>query len=97
MLLMKVVAVLLVINILLTNPETIGKLYTWAYLKLRKPRFSCGELVMINDREFEVVFVTKTHRPYTYFCIPMYTSAYLGNYYHESEIKKKTGILKELE
>jgi len=97
MFLMKVVAALLVLNILVTNPEVIGKTYTWLYLKLKKPKFKCGEFVMINDREFEVVFITKSHRPYTYFCIPLYTAAFSGNYYHESEITKKTGILKELE
>jgi hypothetical protein len=94
---MYVVAILLILNILLTNPEVIGKIYTWSYTKLKRPRFSCGELVMIQNREFEVVFLTKHHRPYTYFCIPLYGPAYAGNYYHESDIDKKTGILKELE
>jgi len=97
MLTMKIVAILLIINILLTNQEVIGKFYTWVYLRIRKPRFESGEFVMINNREFEVIFVTKSHRPYTYFCTPLYDAPFLGNYYHESEIKKKTGILKELE
>jgi hypothetical protein len=94
---MYVVAVLLVVNMLTSNYEVLGKIYTWLYLKVRKPKFSCGEFVMINNREFEIIFITKAHRPYTYFCIPVQVAPFLGNYYHEKEIAKKTGVLKELE
>lgn len=95
---MVVVGILLVLNMLLMHPDRIGKLYSWVYRALIKPKFKVGEFVFINDLEFEVVYITKEQRPYTYLCIPVYKKAYgVQNYYHESEIRKKTGLLKELE
>jgi hypothetical protein len=96
---MIVLAILLTINMLLMHLEIIGKIYISIYRKLIKPKFKLGELVLINDVEFEIVMISKNAKPYTYFCLPVYnkTSRMLENYYHESEIKKKTGLLKELE
>jgi hypothetical protein len=96
---MIVVGILLTINMLLMHIEYLGKAYSWVYKKLRKPKFESGELVMIRNVEFKVLYLTKDHRPYTYYCTPLYAKRkyYIDNYYHESEIKKKTGLLKELE
>jgi hypothetical protein len=54
---------------------------------------------MIDDREFEVILLTHNSKPYTYFCLPTnnYNVRMLETYFHESRIKKKTGLLKELE
>jgi hypothetical protein len=97
---MIIVGILLTINMFLMHIEYLGKAYSWTYKKLRKPKFISGELVMIGNTEFKVMYVTKNHRPYTYYCTPVSCkkkSYYVDNYYHESEIKKKTGLLKELE
>ena len=94
-----VLAILLTINKLLTHLEVLGSFYFWLYRKLFKPKFKVGELVLINDIEFEVMVNLKNAKPYTYVCFPVNNknSKILENYYHESEIKKKTGLLKELE
>ena len=96
---MIVVGILLTINMFLMHIEYLGKAYSWVYKKLRKPKFKSDELVMIGNVEFKVIYVTKNHKPYTYYCTPVnYKKVYLvDNYYHESQIKKKTGLLKELE
>ncbi len=96
---MIVVGILLTINMFLMHIEYLGKAYSWTYKKLMKPKFESGELVMIGNIEFRVMYVTKNHRPYTYYCTPISykKSYYVDNYYHESQIKKKTGLLKELE
>jgi hypothetical protein len=96
---MIVVGILLTINMLLVHIEQLGKAYSWTYRKLIKPKFHQGELVMIDNSEFKVMYVTKNHRPYTYCCTPTNYKRkhYVDNYYHESQIKKKTGLLKELE
>lgn len=99
MALMTAVAVLLVLNMLLMHANKIYEIYTWTYKKLKKPKFSNGEFVLIDNVEFEIIYLTKTHTPYTYFCLPVYTKPGIikETYFHESEIKKKTGLLKELE
>lgn len=99
MALISAVAVLLVINMVLTHADYLYAFYVWLYKKLKKPKFKVGELVFINDIEFEVILVTKNAKPYTYYCLPvnLKINRLLETYYHESEIKKKTGLLKELE
>jgi hypothetical protein len=96
---MIVVAILLTINMFLMHIEYLGKVYSWVYKKLKKPKFVPEELVMIGNVEFKIMYVTKEHRPYTYYCtcLNVKKKYYVDNYYHESEIKKKTGLLKELE
>ena len=96
---MIVVGILLTINMFLMHIEHLGKAYSWTYKKLRKPKFAPNELVMIGNIEFKVMYVTNGYRPYTYYCTPIIykRNYFIDNYYHESEIKKKTGLLKELE
>jgi hypothetical protein len=96
---MIVVGILLTINMLLMHIDHLGKAYSWTYKKLKKPKFVPDELVMIKNTEYRVRYITKDHRPYTYYCTPVThkTKYYVDNYYHESQIKKKTGLLKELE
>lgn len=96
---MIVVAILLSIQILLTHLGVIVSAYFTLYKKIFKPKFQIGEFVMINDVEFEIILISKNSRPYTYFCLPVNSSnaTMCESYYHESEICKKTGLLKELE
>lgn len=96
---MVVLAILLTINMLLSHFDKLVEFYYWSYKKLNKPKFKIGEFVLINDVEFEIILITKNSRPYTYFCLPVNnkSSRMTEAYYHESEIKKKTGLLKELE
>lgn len=94
------VAVLLVINMVLMHADRIVSMYYWSYKKLIKPKFKSGEFVLINNVEYEVISVVKTSKPYTYFCLPksnQRSSLFRDTYFHESKIKKKTGLLKELE
>jgi hypothetical protein len=99
MVIMIIVAVLLIINIILLHTEKLTQAYYWIYRKLKKPRFKVGEFVMINDTEFEIILIARNSRPYTYFCLPrnMSHGKMVESYYHEYEISKKTGLLKELE
>lgn len=100
MLTLIILAILLTLNMLLAHGNIIVKGYYWLYRKCIKPKFMVGELVFINGVEFEIALITKSYRPYTYFCIPIKSnniSRMLETYYHESDIKKKTGLLKELE
>lgn len=99
MALISAVAVLLVLNMALTHANKLYDFYVWMYKKLVKPKFTTGEFVFINNVEYEVIFLTKNSRPYTYFCLPVNpnSSKMVETYFHESEIKKKTGLLKELE
>ena len=99
MITLTVVAILLTINILLMHFDKIVSAYYWLYKKVKKPKFEVGELVLINDVEFEILLITKNYKPYTYFCLPTNCkySRMIEAYYYESEIKKKTGLLKELE
>lgn len=99
MALLTAVAILLVINMVLVHLDKLSDFYVWLYKKLKKPKFKDGEFVMIDNVEYEVVHVAKYSKPYTYFCLPvnMRSSRYREHYFHESEIKKKTGLLKELE
>jgi hypothetical protein len=96
---MVVVGILLTINMFLMHIEYLGKAYSWIYKKLRNPRFEQDEFVMIGNVEFKIMYIAKNHRPYTYYCTPVNIKKkyYIDNYYHESQIKKKTGLLKELE
>jgi hypothetical protein len=99
MALMTAVAILLVLNMTITHADKLHDFYIWLYKKVKKPAFEVGEFVLINNVEYEVVFLTKNSRPYTYFCLPVNvrSSRMVETYFHESEIKKKTGLLKELE
>ena len=94
-----ITAVLLTLNMLLMHFDKILSSYYWIYRKVKKPKFQVGELVFINDIEFEILLITKNYKPYTYFCLPTNNkrSRMIEAYYYESEIKKKTGLLKELE
>lgn len=96
---MIVVAILLVMQMLLMHLDRLVSFYCIVYKKLFKPKFRIGEYVMINDVEFEIILISKNSRPYTYFCLPVNSSSstMYESYYHESEICKKTGLLKELE
>jgi hypothetical protein len=96
---MTVVAVLLTLNMLLMHFDRIVEFYYYLYKKIFKPKFRVGEYVMISDIEFEVILIARNSKPYTYFCLPvnLINSKMYESYYHESEIKKKTGLLKELE
>jgi hypothetical protein len=93
------VAILLVLNMFLVHIDKLNDLYNWLYKKLKKPKFEAGELVLIKNIEYEVVYIAKYSKPYTYFCLPVNNknSRYKEHYFYESEIKKKTGLLKELE
>lgn len=99
MALMITVAALLVINMLLTHADKLIALYYWLYKKMWKPKFKTGEFVMIDNQEYEIMYVLKNDKPYTYFCLPTIrlSKHSFSDYYHESRIKKKTGLLKELE
>jgi hypothetical protein len=99
MLTLIVVAILLTINMLLMHFDRLVEFYHYLYKKLIKPKFRVGEYVMINDIEFEIILIARSSKPYTYFCLPVNiaNSRMYESYYHESEIKKKTGLLKELE
>lgn len=94
-----VLSILLTINMFLMHGHKIVEIYYFFYKKLNKPKFKPNELVMIDDREFEVILLTHNSKPYTYFCLPTnnYNVRMLETYFHESRIKKKTGLLKELE
>jgi hypothetical protein len=96
---MYVVAILLVIQMLLVHSDKLVSVYYFLYKKVFKPKFKAGERVMIDYLEHEVVFILKNSKPYTYFCLPVYEnkSNVYESYYHESDICKKTGVLKELE
>lgn len=93
------VAVLLVINMLLMHFDKIVSFYFYLYKKIIKPKFKRGEFVLIDNVEFEVIATLKDYKPYTYYCLPASKNVNMIRqvYYHESEIKKKTGLLKELE
>jgi uncharacterized membrane protein len=94
-----IVAILLVLNMIFVHADKLIDSYNWIYKKLKKPKFNSGEFVLINDVEYEVIYITRNYKPYTYFCLPrnFKCSRSYEHYYHESEIKKKTGLLKELE
>lgn len=91
-----VVAILLTINMLLMHFDKLVKVYYFVYKKIRKPAFKVDELVLINNVEYQVVLVDRNPPFYTYFCISIFSKGYSG-YFHESKIKKKSGLLKELE
>lgn len=94
------ISFLLTMNILSIHGYRLQQFYYWSYKRLIKPKFKVGDLVIINNYIFVIMAVTTSHRPYTYFCLPAYHKhATFTNehYFHESRIKKLTGILKELE
>jgi hypothetical protein len=94
-----ILAILLTVNMMLMHSSKFIEMYRWAYRKVKTPKYVVGELVMIQNIEYEIIFLTKNLTPYTYFCLPVNFKKNnpAENYYHESEIKKKTGLLKELE
>lgn len=94
-----ILAILLTINILLLHFDKIITFYYYMYRKLIKPKFKIGELVMIDNVEFEIVSISHSSTPYVYVCYPVYNTnnKHISPYYHESLLKKKTGLLKELE
>jgi hypothetical protein len=94
-----ILSILLILNITITHSKKLVEGYYWVYKKLKKPKFELGELVLINDVEFEVVLLSKNAKPYTYYCLPVVIRkcSFMEYYYHETQIKKKTGLLKELE
>lgn len=94
-----ILSILLTANMILMHSDKIVEFYYYLYKKLFKPKFRVGEYVMINDIEFEIILIARSAKPYTYFCLPVNLngSKMYESYYHESEIKKKTGLLKELE
>jgi hypothetical protein len=96
---MIVLAILLTLNMLLLHSDKLYQLYVWIYTKVFSPKFKVGEIVMIDDVQFEVITIAKSLKPYTYFVLPigLTRSRYVEHYYHESKLKKKTGLLKELE
>lgn len=95
---MVILSILLTLNMILVHSDKIVLFYNYMYKKFKKPKFKVGELVLIDDIEFQVILISSTSKPYTYFCLPLYnTSKQYESYFHESRINKKTGLLKELE
>jgi len=94
-----IVATLLILNIYLTHSARLKDWYYIVYKKLVKPKFKKGELVMINGLEHEIINIIRRAKPYTYFCLLKSKSSAIihETWFHESLIKKKTGLLKELE
>lgn len=99
MLVFYVVGILLTINIFLLNFYSIKSFYYWLYKKIIKPKFKLDEYVFINNVEYEVLYISASHKPYTYYCYPVDTNYNrpIGRYFSEREIKKKCKLLKELE
>ncbi len=94
-----ILSILLTLNMILMHGYKFVQFYYWIYRKVKKPKFKINEYVMISDIEFEILMITSNARPYTYFCLPVKATGVrmIEAYYHESRIKKKTGLLKELE
>jgi hypothetical protein len=99
MIVMYIVAALLIFNIFLNHSNRFVGWYYSLYKKLIKPKFKVGEMVMINSLEYEIATIVRGAKPYTYFCLPKSNKRgmILETWFHESLIKKKTGLLKELE
>lgn len=99
MLTMLIVANLLFINMLLMHFDRLVSAYRYLYKKVKKPKFKVGEFVMINDVEYEIMMLSNSSKPYTYVCLPVNINRnrVFESYFHETRIKKKTGLLKELE
>lgn len=93
-----VVAILLTINMLLMHFDKLVNFYYYSYRKIIKSKFKIGEMVFIDDEEYILVSVATYERPYTYLCRKRFPKGYdFCIHCHESEITKKTGVLKELE
>ena len=61
MVLITAVAILLTLNMILTHADKLYEAYVWVYKKIKKPKFSTGEFVLINNLEYEIIFITKKH------------------------------------
>lgn len=96
-----ILAILLIINIFLNHGYVFTRLYYKTYKAIFKPKYRMGEKVIIDGNLYEVMSISEVFRPYTYFCLPVYTNNVnlrLGeHYYHESKLKKSSALLKELE
>ena len=101
MVMITALAVLLTLNMLLLHGYKLKELYYVIYRLIIKPKFKVGELVLIYNKEYEIIAVSITDKPYTYFCVPINQNGvnmgYRTSFFIEKEIKKKTGLLKELE
>jgi hypothetical protein len=96
---MYAVAFLLIVNIVLNHYARLRSAYRKVYKMLIKPKFRIGERVIISGADYKIVHISHNYIPYTYFCLP--TVALRANilqvYFHQSEISRKTGLLKALE
>jgi cytochrome c-type biogenesis protein CcmE len=95
------VAILLIVNIFLVHLDRVIYVYYWLYTKIIKPKFVVGERVYVGGVEYGIISIQKHEKPYTYYCV-IYNSTQKAHYFntalfHESELTKKTGLLKELE
>ena len=93
-------SLLLISNLFLSHGYRIKQFYFWVLRKIFKPKFRSGEIVIINGEPYEIRALMGYERPYTYYCLPVFIkNVNLLNdpYFHESKIKKITGLLKELE
>lgn len=70
--------------------------YYFIYKKLKKPKFKNGELVMIKGFEYQIHMISEQPPLYRYYCCKIHYISTCG-YFHEKDISKKTGLLKELE
>lgn len=100
MLLYKFLAGLIIFNIILTHGYKFVGWYYGLWRLLVKPKFKIGERVMVGTSECEVIAITKQNPPYVYFCCPVYLnngSIAFNPYIKQREMKRKTGIFKELD
>jgi hypothetical protein len=101
MITLHVLSILLILNMLLMHGDKLVKAYYASYKFFIKPKFKIGELVMIRNVEYEILSISKTDKPYTYFCLLTNSNGgrmgFSNYFFEEKEIKKKTGLLKELE
>jgi hypothetical protein len=99
MLVLHVVSILLVMNMFILHADKLVLFYKWAYTKIWKPRFQLGEGVMVDGTPYIVINMLRHARPYTYLCVLEFPTKFadFSIVIHESKIKKKTGLLKELE
>lgn len=91
-----VLAILLVINMLLMHGDRLIDFYYLIYKRLRKPKFKTNELVMIEGIEYQVLIISENVPFYNYYCCPLHHPS-ICRYFHETQLNKKTGLLKELE
>lgn len=91
-----ILAILLTINMLLMHGSKLVDFYYFIYKKIKKPKFKTGELIMIEGIEYQILIISENAPFYSYYCCPLHHAS-LCRYYHETQINKKTGLLKELE